>query len=58
MNAEFILRFTGALEEKFFDMDMDKSERWQFLTRAAKNAHCTNSARIPYGGFSQIRSHM
>ena len=39
-------------------MDVAKSELRQFLTRATKNAQCANSARIPYRGFSQIRSHI
>ena len=39
-------------------MDMTKSGLWQIWTWATKNAHCANRARIAYGGFSQIRSHM
>ena len=39
-------------------MDVAKSELRQFLTRATKNAQCANSARIPYGGFSQILSQL
>ena len=39
-------------------MNKTKSGLGQFLTRGTINAHCANCASIPYGGFSQIRSHM
>ena len=36
-------------------MDMTKCGLWQISTWTTKNAH---RAQIPYGGFSQIRSHV
>jgi hypothetical protein len=38
--------------------EYDKNLTLIFLTWHTRNAHCANSARIPYARFCQIRSHI